>query len=209
MNAVTQQMLDDFTRRAAYKWAKDYKLIDRDFAICYWPSKKFDYVIKSGGVIRVYFTHTPKYTEYEPMMRRCLEQVALLKRTKRVAIVVQSQQQELDAEFRKEFGHFEQIARLLPYEELTFETNYKVTMTHRGTGLTVVKEGHIGKYGKTIPRLMIDARNDLSDLVDALLKSREQVTLHKVMGQEGTPEQLEKSVELLKSYNFGESETER
>lgn len=174
MNEVTYKMIDDVTQRIAYKLGKDYGLIDRDFMIKFWPGKKFDYLIKSGGVIRVYFTHTPKFVDYETMLRRCLQQVALIKKNKKTGIIVYGSDKAMTDQLHKEFPEWEQLPTLLPFDQLRFTTEYKVSMTHRATGLTVIKEGHIGKNGKTIPRLMIEARSELSDLVSALEKAREE-----------------------------------
>lgn len=199
MNEVTYKMIDDVTQRIAYKLGKDYGLIDKDFVIKFWPVRKFDYVIKSGGVIRVYFTHTPKYVEYESMMRRCLQQVALIKKNKKTGIIVYGSDKIMTDQLHKEFPEWEQLPTLLPFDELRFTTEYKVSMTHRKTGLTVVKEGHIGRNGKTIPRLMIDARLELSDLVSALEKAREQLEQEKVKEIE-----INSLVDLKKlaSYNY-------
>jgi|SRR6267142_247260 len=199
MNEVTYKMIDDVTQRIAYKLGKEYGLIDRDFVIKFWPVRKFDYVIKSGGVIRVYFTHTPKFVEYETMLRRCLQQVALIKKNKKTGIIVYGSDKLMNDELHKLAPEWEQLPVLLPFDQLRFTTEYKVSMTHRKTGLTVVKEGHIGKNGKTIPRLMIDARLELSDLVSALEKARAEVEKDKV---------LELDSERLKLANYGDSESE-
>lgn len=167
---ATSRQLDELTQRIAYKLAGDYGLKADNFAIKYWPSKKFDYVIKAGGVIRVYFTHTPKFADYESMLRRCLQQVAIVKKSKQVGVVVYGGQRELVAGINAEW---QDIPPLLPYDELSFKVEYKVSMTHRATGLTVVKEGKVGKKGVSVTRLMIDARMELSDLTAALLKARE------------------------------------
>lgn len=170
--SVTARQLDDLTQRIAYHLAKDYGLGERDFVIKYWPSKKFDYAIKSGGVIRVYFTHTPKYEDYETMLRRCLAQVALVKRDKRTGIVVyggSGHPDSLGDEIKK---YRQELPPLLSFEELSFRHLYRVEMKHAATGLIVVKEGAIGKRGVTVSKLMIDARIELSDLVNALLKSQ-------------------------------------
>lgn len=199
MNGVTEHKLTEFTKRIAYKLALDYGLMERDFAIRYWESTKFDYAIKAGGIIRVYFTHTPKFVDYETMLRRCLQQVALIKKNKRTGIIIYGSDKQMTDDLHKEFGkEWEQLPTLLPFEQFKFETLYKVTMTHYKTGLTVIKEGHIGKYGKTIPRLMIDARLELSDLVDALERARASDEKAKIASDS----------EKLKMANYGDSESE-
>jgi len=177
---VTDKMLDDFTQRIAYKLAGDYGLKDSDFVIKFWPSKKFDYVIKAGGVIRVYFTHTPKYSDYETMLRRCLQHVSIFKKNKRTAMVVYGAQKEMFESIRSEFKEWQELPPLLSYDDIVIKTEYKVSLTHRATGLTVVKEGKIGRKGVSVTRLMIDARMELSDLAGALLKAREQIAKEKV-----------------------------
>lgn len=201
MNEVTYQQIDDITQRIAYKLGRDYGLKDSDFVIKFWPKRNFDYVIKTGGIIRVYFTHTPKFVDYEAMMRRCLKQVALIKNSKRTGIIVYGSDKKMTDELHQEFPEWEQLPTLLPYDQMTFETLYKVTMTHRKTGLTVIKEGKIGKYHSSIPRLMIDARLELSDLVAALEKAREETEANKL------PKEINEM--MLKAANFGDSESER
>lgn len=183
---ATSRQMDELTQKIAYKLASDYGLKESDFAIKFWWSKRFDYVIKAGGVIRVYFTHTPKYPDYEVMLRRCLQQVSIVKRSKNTSIVVYGAQKELVESIHEEFKEWQELPPLLPYDELVFKTEYKVTMTHRGTGLTVVKEGKIGRKGVSVSRLMIDARLDVSDLVGALLKARETLTTESVGQNEAT-----------------------
>jgi hypothetical protein len=176
---VTDKMLDDFTQRIAYKLAGDYGLRDNDFVIKFWPSKKFDYAIKAGGVIRVYFTHTPKYTDYETMLRRCLQHVALFKKNKRTSVVVYGVQKDMMDSIKAEFKEWQELPPLLPYEQIIVRTEYKVSLTDRATGLTVTKEGKIGRKGVTVTRLMINARMELSDLAGALAKVKELATATK------------------------------
>lgn len=177
---VTNRQMDEVTRRIAYKLAKDYDLSERSFAICYsYNIRKYgDYTIASGGIIRVYFTHTPKYPEYESMMRRCLQQVAFCKKTRFTGIVVYggSGHPASLGDFGKEWRD---LPKLLPFEEIEFSTLYKVEMKHYATGLTVKREGKIGKRGVTVSRLMIDARVELSELVASLLKSQGEPNVEK------------------------------
>lgn len=186
VTGATARQLDELTQRIAYKLARDYGLKSDTFAIKFWPSKKFDYVIKAGGVIRVYFTHTPKFVDYESMLRRCLQQVAIIKKSKSTSVVVYGAQQAMVESIHNEFKEWQELPPLLSYDEVTFKTEYKVSMTHRKTGLTVIKEGKIGRKGVSVSRLMIDARLELSDLVGALLKSQEQSAKEKAGTNEET-----------------------
>jgi len=127
------------------------------------------------------------------MLRRCLQQVALIKKNRKTGIIVYGSDKIMTDQLHKDYPEWEQLPTLLPFDQLRFTTEYKVTMTHRKTGLTVIKEGGIGKQGKTIPRLMIDARLELSDLVSALEKARADVEKDKV---------LELDSEKLNSYNY-------
>lgn len=174
VTGATARQLDELTQRIAYKLAGEHELKHGDFAIKYWPSKKFDYSIKSGdGIIRVYWTHTPKYSDYRAMMHRCLQHVALRKRDRRVGVVVYGAAKELQDSIRAEFKEWQELPSLLPMDEVECKELYRVEVRHRGTGMTVVKEGRVGKKGTTFTRLTIDARLELSDLVSALLKARE------------------------------------
>lgn len=198
MNEVTARVLDDVTQRIAYKFAKDYGLIDKDFAIRFWPSKKFDYTIKAGGIIRVYFTHTPKFVDYEAMLRRCLMQVASIKKNKKTGIMIYGSDRRDREELSKIAPEWNQLPTLLPFEDLLMENLYKVVLVHRKTGLTIIKEGKIGKSGKSIPRLVIDARLELTDLVNALEKARGELASVKVELDETR----------LKLANYGDSGSE-
>lgn len=172
--SATARQLDELTQRIAYKLAGEHGLKDGDFAIKYWPSKKFDYSIKSGdGIVRVYWTHTPKYVDYRAMMHRCLQHVALRRKDRRVGVVVYGAAKDLQDSIRAEFKEWQELPPLLSRDEIECKELYRVEVRHRATGLTVVKEGRVGKKGTTFTRLTIEARLELSDLVGALLKSRE------------------------------------
>lgn len=171
---ATSKQMDELTQRIAYKLAGEHGLKQGDFAIKFWPSKKFAYSIKSGdGIIRVYWTHTPKHPDYGAMMHRCLDHVALRKRDRRVGVVVYGAAKEMLEQIQAEFKDWQDLPPLLPREEIECKELYRVEVRHRATGLTVVKEGRVGKKGTTFTRLTIDARLELSDLVGALLKARE------------------------------------
>lgn len=184
---ATSKQMDDLTQRIAYKLAGEHGLKQGDFAIKFWPSKRFAYSIKSGdGIIRVYWTHTPKHPDYRAMMHRCLANVALRKRDRRVGIVVYGAAKEMQEQIRAEFAEWQDLPVLLPIDEIECKELYRVEVKHRATGLTVVKEGRVGKKGTTFTRLTIDARLELSDLVGALLKSQEQSAKEKAGTNEET-----------------------
>lgn len=173
---VTQSQIDALTRQIAYHLAKDYGLSERSFAIKFVATKRYEYKIASGGIIRVYWTHIPVPSfkvDYEIMMRRCLEQVAHMKKTRFTGIVVYGGSGHPKSIAANE--HWERLPELLAFDKLSFRTLYKVEMKHDETGLVVIKEGLIGKRGVTVSRLMLDARAELSELVEALLKSQAEV----------------------------------
>lgn len=170
--------MDALTRQIAYHIAKDYGLSQSSFAIKFVPTQAYEYKIAAGGIIRVYWTHVPSpefKNDYEIMMRRCLQQVAHMKKTRFTGIVVYGANKKLTESVKAEIGkHWEELPVLLPIADVRFKTMYKVEMKHEATGLVVIKEGLIGRRGVTVTRLMLDARAELSELVGALLKSQEE-----------------------------------
>lgn len=168
---------NDVLKRVAAKLALEYNLKYRsDFVIKFQDWKRHAFrTRRMGSVVAIYFNVALNHPEFEWYLRQALLAVAA-ELDNRPLPELASRLRDREREYRDANRWLAAMPKLISRDECTVTEIYAVEVKHRRTGLIVRKEAKAPKFA----RMVYDAREELTEMIGAIDKAREQLDEEKL-----------------------------
>lgn len=167
---ISFKQWEELTQAIALKIGNQkYSLSDGDFALRLWSPKKLKghaFIARRAGIIRVYFAVSPSSPDFANYLDEAMKAVSRLKHSKGTDLIKFSLENHKASEVPRAYRELYGLPILVENPEIVIRHLYKVEVTHKVTGLVVVKEGLMKQ--NTFTKLTYDAKVEVSELVNAV-----------------------------------------
>jgi hypothetical protein len=162
-------------QNVAYKLGRDeFGLKENEFVLRYMSKKKVGkgWAVARGGIIRIYFSMSPFDDQCADYLRRALQAVAKIRKSRRTDIVLYEGLSIPAHLIPSAYRRMYELPPLLDRNEVDVRIEYLVTITHPQTGVTQQEKGPVTKG---FSRLIDKGRQNLTEKVIEVVRKLQDV----------------------------------